>query len=71
MREFEVQISWTMVTTLTVRAETEEDAGQRVLNGMRPVDGEFVPFSMRVDGVEQMPAEQGYATAQRTLYRVK
>jgi len=58
MKRFEIQVSWTMTTSVEVEAQTGEEACRCVLAGMRPMDGSFVPFSMRVDSVDEGRREE-------------
>ena len=67
MKRFEIQVSWMMATTIEVAAQTREEANRCALTGVRPTDGNFVPFSMNVDSIEEGKSE----VSSRKLRRIK
>jgi len=55
MCKFELQVSWTMATTVEIEANSQQEAVNYALTKMRrPEEGEYVGSSMNVDSIEEI-----------------
>ena len=52
VKKFELDLTWSVVASVEVEAETEQDARIFALNSMRRPDGDYVPYSREIKSVE-------------------